>query len=63
MAWCGKQASGSDESQPQKKDEQGKTLSKFEKSSIVWLKHVAARGWQIFTKSFWETVSNRIWPQ
>ena len=38
------------------------TLSKFAKT-IGWFKHVAEKGWQIFTKSFWEAVFERFWPK
>ncbi len=30
---------------------------------VAWLRKVVERGWQIFTKSFWETVFDRVWPK
>ena len=36
--------------------------SKFVKTTGR-LKHVAEKGWQIFTKSFWEAFFDRVWPK
>ena len=38
---------------------QNATLSKFAKTKD-WLKHVVEKGWQIFTRSFWEAVLDRM---
>jgi hypothetical protein len=29
----------------------------------TWLGKVVERGWQIFIKSFWETIFDRVWPK
>ena len=29
----------------------------------AWFKYVFEKGWQIFTKSFWEAVLDRYWPK
>ena len=50
------------ETEPARKDAENSTLSRWAKLK-GWLKHVAEKGWQIFTKSFWEAVFDRVWPK
>lgn len=28
-----------------------------------YFKYAVEKGWQIFTKSFWETLFDRVWPK
>lgn len=42
--------------------EQCTALSKFRRI-IICLKKVVEKAWQIFTKSFWESVLERVWPR
>lgn len=38
------------------------TPTKFRRI-IIYLKKVVEKAWQIFTKSFWESVLERVWPK